>query len=344
MARRARREWGSGSVYPTARGYWRVSVPIPSDGLGRRRQEWQYRTEAAARRQLETVQRRLARGLPAEEGRLTVAEYAIEWLAQLQVKPATKAMYGSIVRNQLGAVASMRLTRVAPPDIRALLAERDREGYAGRTRRAILDVLRMIFRLAEHDGIVERNPAETVTPPRIDAKDPVHLTAEQARRFLDAARTDNLYGLYSVALGTGLRRGELLALTRKDVDLHAGVVTVRRGKTAAAARVVPLPPFARAALEADLSGHSRVGPIWPYSPSYATRHVGVICKRAGVPLISFHGLRHSTASILLAEGVDPLTIRGILGHTNVSMTAHYARSEEPARREALDRLGRAVEG
>jgi integrase len=68
----------------------------------------------------------------------------------------------------------------------------------------------------------------------------------------------------------------------------------------------------------------------------------VICKRAGVPVITFHGLRHSTASILLAQGVDPLTIRGILGHTNVAMTAHYARSEEPARREALERLGRAV--
>ena len=95
MAGRARREWGTGSVYETKRGYWRVSVPIPSDGLGRRRQEWQYRTEAAARRQLETVQRRLARGLPAEEGRLTVAEYAVEWLAQLQVKPSTKAMYGN---------------------------------------------------------------------------------------------------------------------------------------------------------------------------------------------------------------------------------------------------------
>lgn len=84
MAGRARREWGSGSCYQTAKGYWRVSVPIAAAGPGRRRQEWQYRTEAAARRQLEAVQRRLARGLPAEEGRVTVAEYAQDWLGQLQ--------------------------------------------------------------------------------------------------------------------------------------------------------------------------------------------------------------------------------------------------------------------
>lgn len=337
MAGRARREWGSGSIYPTARGYWRVSVPLPSDGLGRRRQEWQYRTEAAARRQLETVQRRLARGLPAEEGRLTVAEYAIEWLAQLQVKPATKAMYGSIVRNQLGNVASMRLTRVAPPDIRALLAERDREGYAGRTRRAILDVLRMMFRMAEGDQLVDSNPAALVKAPRIDAKEPVHFTAEQARRFLDAARSDALYGLYAVALGTGLRRGELLALTWADVDRDG--VRVRTGKTRAASRRVPLPRFAREAL---VSVDRRPGPIWPYSPSYVTRHVGVICKRAGVPVIGMHGLRHSAASILLAEGVPIEVIRSLLGHTNASMTAHYARPEDAMKREALERLGRAV--
>jgi integrase len=250
-------------------------------------------------------------------------------------------MYGSLVRNQLGSLAAMRLTRVGPPDIRAILAEREREGYSGRTRRGILDVLRMIFRLAEHDGLIERNPAEPVTAPRIDAKEPVHLTAEQAHKLLEAASDDPLRSLYAVALATGLRRGELLALTWHDVDLDRGTVTVRRGKTRAAARSLPLVAFALAALDAL---PKQPGPIWPYSPSYVTRHLGVLCERAGVPRIGPHGLRHSAASILLAQGVDPLTIRGILGHTNVATTAHYARSEEPARREALERLGRAVEG
>jgi len=258
------------------------------------------------------------------------------------VKPSTAAMYRSIVTHQLGHVGSMRLTRVAPPDIRALLAEREREGYSGRTRRAILDVLRMVFRMAQGDQLIDGNPAALVNAPRIDAKEPVHFTAEQARRFLDAANGDNLYGLYATALGTGLRRGELLALARRDVDLQRGTITVRQGKTAASARTVPVPSFAQAALVAALDAARRPGPIWPYSPAYVTRHVAVICSRAGVPRLTFHGLRHSTASILLAEGVDPLTIRGILGHTNVATTAHYARSEEPARREALERLGRAV--
>ncbi len=270
---------------------------------------------------------------------MTVSEYAQDWLAQLQVRPSTRAMYGSIVRHQLGNVGTMRLTRVAPPDIRALLAEREREGYAGRTRRAVLDVLRMIFRMAEHDGLVERNPAAPVSAPRIDAKEPVHFTAEQARRFLDAAQGDALRTLYLVALHTGLRRGELLALVWRDVDLDHRVVTVRRSKTAAGLRRVPLTPEAAHAL----AGIPRVpGPIWPYSPAYVTRHVAVICARAGLARLTFHGLRHSTASILLAEGVPIEVIRSLLGHTNTSMTEHYARPEDAMRREALDRLGRAI--
>jgi integrase len=270
---------------------------------------------------------------------MTVAEYAQEWLAQLEVKPATVAMYGSIVRHQLGHVGSMRLTRVSPPDIRALLAEREREGYAGRTRRAILDILRMVFRMAEGDQLVSGNPAELVRAPRIDAKEPVHFTAEQARRFLDAAKDDALYSLYAVALATGLRRGELLDTSWREVDLANGHITVRRSKTSAGVRLVPLSGLGRRALE---QLPRSPGPIWPYSPAYVTRHVAVICERAGVPRIGMHGLRHSCASILLAEGVPIEVIRSILGHTNASMTQHYARPEDAMKRDALERLGRAV--
>ena len=270
---------------------------------------------------------------------MTVAEYAQEWLAQLQVKPSTASMYGSIVRHQLGHLGDMRMTRVGTADIRALLKEREREGYSGRTRRAILDVLRMMFRLAEGDSLVDGNPAQLVTAPRIDAKEPVHFTAQQARRFLDAAEGDALRSLYAVALYTGLRRGELLALTWRDVALDTGHISVRRSKTAAGVRLVPLSGPGRRALE-RLS--RAPGPIWPYSPAYVTRHVAVICARAGVPRLTFHGLRHSTASILLAEGVPIEIIRSILGHTNASMTAHYARPEDAMKRDALEKLGRAV--
>lgn len=340
MAGRSRREWGSGSIYRTAKGYWRVSVPVPQAGPGRHRQEWQYRTEEAAQRQLEAVQRRLARGLPAEEGRVTVAEYAQEWLAQLQVKPSTASMYGSIVRHQFGHLGDMRMTRVGVPDIRALLKEREREGYSGRTRRAILDVLRMMFRMAKADGLVESNPAEDVTPPRIDAKEPVHFTAEQARRFLDAAKDDALASLYATALGTGLRRGELLALTWREVDLDGGTITVRRGKTHAAARVVPLPGFALLVLRGM---ERRPGPVWPYSPAYVTRHLGDLCRRAGLPRMTPHSLRHTYATLMREADVSVETRRSLMGHSRTEMTSYYSHGKDAEYRRAVDSLEERLE-
>jgi integrase len=272
---------------------------------------------------------------------MTVNDYAPQWLASLQVKDSTKSFYGSIVRNQLGWLGDLRMTRIQPPDIRQLLAEREREEYSGRTRRAILDVLRMIFRMAESDGLVERNPAALVAPPKVESKEPVHFTAEQARAFLEAAKDDNLYSLYAVALATGMRRGELLATTWTEVDVGAGVLYVRRAKTAAGTRAIPLAAWAKVALGNE---ERRPGRIWPYDPSYVTRHVGVICARAGLPRLTFHGLRHSTASILLAEGVPIEIIKQILGHSRAIMSEHYARADEPQKREALERLGRAVSG
>lgn len=272
---------------------------------------------------------------------MTLAQYAPQWLDSLQVKDSTKSMYGSIVRNQFGWIGDLRLTRIYPPDIRELLAEREREQYSGRTRRAILDVLRMILRMAERDGLVERNPAELVDPPRLNAKEPIHFTAEQARRFLDATQGDALGSLYAMALGTGLRRGELLALGWQDIAPDRRSLNVRQSKSRAGVRTVPIPAFAALALDAL---EPRPGRIWPYDPSYVTRHVKVICRRAGLPEVTFHALRHSAASILLAEGVPMEIIRQVLGHTRVSMSGHYARAEDEQKREALERLGRAVAG
>jgi integrase len=337
MARKPRREWGTGSIFRTSKGYWRVSVPLPSDGLGRRRQEWQYRSEASARRQLEAVQRRLARGLPAQESTVTLAQYAPEWLAALTVKDSTRAMYESLVRNQLGELADYRLARIAPPDIRALLVEREREGYAGRTRRAILDVLRMIFRQAQHDGLVESNPAELVKAPRINAKEPVHWTADQVRTFLEVAKEDSLYSIYAVALGTGLRRGELLVLTwRQIVDGH---IIVSRAKSRAGVRTVPVAGFAAAAL-ADLP--RRPGPIWPYSPSYVTRHLADLCARYGLPRIGPHGLRHTYATLMREAGVSLEDRRDLLGHSKTEMTRHYSHGQAEQQRRAVAQLEELV--
>lgn len=342
----ARRGWAEGSIYRHG-DRWRVSVSLGSDPFGRRiRREWQVRSEAAAKARLAEVQRRLTAGLPAAESRVTLAVYAQDWLAAVTptVRPSTAAFYRTLAEVHLAPLAHLPLAHVGPADVRRLVADELAAGYSPRTVRGTLDVLRMICKQAVGDGIVARNVAELVRPPKLEQREPAHFTAAQARRFLDVARTDELGSFFAVALGTGLRRGELLELTWRDVGRDAGhgdavSVTVRRGKTASAARLVPLPPFATEALG---QLERRPGPIWPVSPWVVSRRMTQLCERAGLPRLGLHGLRHSTASLLYAEGVPEFVIQSILGHSRVGMTRHYTHVEIEQQRAAMERLGRAI--
>src|SRR5688572_5302998 len=246
-----RREWGSGSIFKHGDS-WRVVIPLGTDIHGkRRRKEWQCRTETAARAKLKEVNRLIRGGFPVEASRVTLAAYAPEWLGAIQVGPATAEQYRHLSRHLTDELGHYPLRSIGPQEIRRLIAKRQAEGYASRTIRGVVDVLRMILRQAMADGILTRNVAELVTKPKLEQKEPRHFTAAQARRFLREARNDkDLYALFAVALGTGLRRGELLALTWQDVALGQGqpAITVRRAKTAAGVRVVPLPAFAADAL------------------------------------------------------------------------------------------------
>jgi integrase len=335
-----RREWGTGSVYPV-NGRWRVGVSLGSDPFGKRRRKvWQYATQERAEAKLREVAGRLDRGLPAEASRMTLAAYVPTWLEAIgyQVKPHTLATYRGLA-DHLDDLGPYRLAGIGAADVRRLLHARLGEGYSTRTVLGILDVLRRVLRMAVEDGYLERNVAQSVKGPRLIQAEPVHFTAEQARLFLEAARGDRLYALYATALGTGLRRGELLALTWRDVDVERRTINVRRAKTAAGVRTVYMAPFVAGAIAALPKAP---GPLFLVSPSHASRHIAVICRRANLAPVGFHALRHSAASILLAEGVLPLVIQHILGHSRAAMTARYARSEEAQLREALDKLGRAV--
>jgi hypothetical protein len=196
-----RREWASGSIYQHG-DRWRVSVSLGSDAFGKRiRKEWQVRSEASAKRKLREVQARLRGGLPAEESRITVSAYAHEWLVGVKptVKPSTYSFYRTLSEIHLDEIAHLPLAHLSPQDIRRLIAKRLDEGYSTRTVRGILDVLRMILKQAVNDGILTRNVAELVTPPKLEQAAPIHFTVEQARRFLEVAKDDELGALYAVA-------------------------------------------------------------------------------------------------------------------------------------------------
>ncbi|MBT9260205.1 MAG: site-specific integrase [Clostridiales bacterium] len=201
-------------------------------------------------------------------------------------------------------------------------------------------------------GLSARNPAEAVDRPRIQRREMPTLSAAEVHAFLAAAKEDRLYALYVLAITTGMRQGELLGLRWGDVDLKAGRLYVRRQlvwlrnveptlsepKTAKGRRTVELPGLAVEALRQHRKQQAKerllAGPAWrdqdlvfttqlgtPIHPSnLRTRSFQPLLKKAGLPLIRFHDLRHTHASLLLAAGVHPKLVQERLGHATVGIT------------------------
>ncbi len=202
------------------------------------------------------------------------------------------------------------------------------------------------------------------------------LTAAEARQFLDAARTDRLHALYELALRTGLRKGELLGLHWEDLDLTTGAASIRRSlqrtrtgglthlptKTQASERRIALPteciPYLKAHKERQDKERETAGLDWrdsslvfstptgaPLDPANLTRRFRSFLDRAELRRIRFHDLRHSTATLLLEQGVDLVVIKELLGHAHIGVTAGvYAHVRLRLQRQAIDTLDGALSG
>lgn len=197
---------------------------------------------------------------------------------------------------------------------------------------------------AVHWGLVPRNVCDAVTRPRAQRPTIRVLTPEQVSLLLTAAREDRFHALYVLAITTGLRQGELLGLRWADIDLDRAVLHVCHAlsevagrlwldepKTAKARRTVELPVFALAAVrdhrarmlaERDLQEFvfcdTHGGPV--RKSNLVRRSFLPLLKRAGLPRIRFHDLRHTAATLLLLEGVHPKVVQERLGHSQISIT------------------------
>ena len=231
-------------------------------------------------------------------------------------------------------------------------------------------VLRAALNQAVRWRMVHYNAAAMVSTPRVTRREVLALTPADARRLLDAARGDRLEALYSVALALGLRQGETLGLMWSDIDLNTGVLRVRRAsqriphqgtqlvetKTARSRRTLVMPPIVINALCAHrgrqaverLAAGGRLVDLDLVFPSErgtladgpnVTHRFHKLLKRADLPQMRFHDLRHACASLLLVQGVHPRVVMETLGHSQISLTMNTYSHVIPAlQREAADRM------
>ncbi|WP_405690810.1 tyrosine-type recombinase/integrase [Streptomyces sp. NBC_00057] len=236
-------------------------------------------------------------------------------------------------------------------------------------------VLKSALEHAVREDELARNVARNVKTTTHQPRRFRPLTGAEARQFLDAARADRLHALYELALRTGLRKGELLGLHWEDLDLNSGTASIRRSlqrtrtgglthlptKTRASERRIALPTECIHSLKKHQERQDKeretAGPDWrdnslvfttptgrPLDPANLTRRFRSFLNRAGLRRIRFHDLRHSTATLLLEQGVDLVVIKELLGHAHIGVTAGvYAHVRLRLQRQAIEALGNALD-
>jgi integrase len=253
--------------------------------------------------------------------------------------------------HAIPALGRIRLSRLTPQHLQRLYQEKLAAGLSPTTVSHLHTVLHGAFAEAVRWGLVPRNVVALVRPPRKAHVEVVALTVEEARALLAAAAGNRFEVLFVLALKTGMRRGELLALRWEDVDLDKGVLQVRgtlrrtreglrigTPKTAAARRKVVLSPSSVAALRRHRARQQEerraAGDLWrdfglvfpntlgrPMEPRCLLSDVyRPLLERDGLPPITFHTLRHTAATLLLAEGEHPKVVQELLGRAQVSIT------------------------
>jgi integrase len=351
-----RRGHNAGSFYQINEGGWRGAITVRDpDGRVRRRLV-RGRTKREVQEKVAELRERLRQGQPADLRRSTVAEWLDDWqrtVAAPGVKATTLATYRTAVQTHLTpALGTHKLADLQPFHIQRFYARLVDQGYAPKTVAGIHSVRSSSLSAARRLRLIVMNPATEVTLSRAARRRPVTLTGEQALRLLESAEAagDPLTPLWTVAAYTGMCKGECLGLRWCDVDLDAGLLHVRQqlnrvGRTNVLSdpkgrgeRTLPLAPDAVTALCTHRLRQAEqrlaLGAAWQETALVFTRPDGTPMEptrinvlfdraiaRAGVPRITLHELRHTTATLLLAAGFPLPAVSEVLGHAGVQITA-----------------------
>jgi integrase len=307
-----------------------------------------------ARDKLRKAQQEAEQGTLVEPSKLRVKDYLTDWLSihgpSIKDSSCTNYRY-QIDAHLIPALGHIPLQKLTPAQIQKCYAGLLEEGL----KASSIHSLHIVFKSALADAVewdkIGRNPCDKVKLPRKEKRDIMPLTQDQARSLLQAATGHWLEGLLTLALATGMRQGELLALHWHDIDFERGIVQVRRSlsyvqkrgiseeepKTAHSRRSIQLAAFAIDALKrhrtAQIKARWQEDTKWQEKGLVFCNHWGGylwrvnvhaafkrLLERATLPAIRFHDLRHTAAVALIMKGVHAKVIQEILGHSSITVT------------------------
>lgn len=357
---------------------WLVRMYLGEDPTTGKRRYLNYPvkgTRKDAERQLHRLSLEQEQGTLVEPNVLTLDAYLNQWLETAKNKLGARTFqdYTNVLRRYIRpTLGARRLNQLTSLAIQAVYADMQARNLSPRTVRYAHTVLSSALTQAVKWRLLAVNPAKAVDLPKNTQHKEMHaLTPEEATRFLEATSMDRWGVLFTFALVTGMRPGEILALRWRDVDFEAGAVVVRRAlvtlkgkhafaepKTARSRRTIPIPASvvdelrqhkADQALERAAAGTRWEDADLVFASSDGTplnernlvqRHFKPILEAAGLPKkIRMYDLRHTCATLLLAQEVNPKVVSERLGHASITLTLDtYSHVLPTMQREAADKL------
>jgi integrase len=367
---------GEGSIYQrTSDKRWLGAVTIGVDSSGRpKRKIVSAKSRAETLKKLRALQRQIDDGLPAPDTRLTVGQLLDRWLDDVnrhQVTISTANNYRAMAEHHIKpALGKKKVASLTTSDVDRFLSKKTDDGLSVSTVRRIRNVLSQALDQGIRWDLVVRNVTKLSRSPRGVRQEGRSLSPEQAKQLLNTLRGHRNEALYALMLSIGLRRGEALGLQWRDFDDQDGVLLVRRSltresgqlvtkdtKTLKSRRAINVPSPLRTLLKSHRADQNaerlKLGKAWTNSGHIFTTSIGTpidprnmyrefreVCRDAGIGDWHPHELRHSAASLMLAQGVKIQVVSEVLGHSSIRMTADvYGHVLAPDRQAAADAMG-----
>ena len=377
----AKRGHGEGSIYRRQDGRWTAEISLEGGKskflYGKTRKEVQERLKTALYEQQQ--------GMLVTGPQQTVAQFLTHWLEDVHmqsIRPRTYERYEEIVRLHLvPGIGHHQLQKLSPQHLQSFYKKKLQEGLSTTTVNCFHSVLHKALETAVRWNLIGRSPCDLVSPPRRRHFEIQPLNMQQIQQLLAAARGHRQEALFILALATGMRRGELLALKWQDLDLEQGTMQIRRiltripsklpgkgfeeaePKTDRGRRNIVLPAFTVEALKQhrlrQREARLKAGPAWQEHDYVFCTSIGThlnptkdvlnvlkaFLEKAGLPAIRFHDLRHSSATMLLGMKVHPKIVQEILGHSQISITMDiYSHVLPTMQEEAMRKIDEALGG